>query len=121
MINRAAQLLKYKEPAIRWINDSEPENDEPEFDLDHVNEERTVYLVPDKAAIDNDTVRNWVELNHEALFQHELAGWVADEAFWPSDLGLKLFDDWFDVECHSIVIDTSDEPIIEEDLENDID
>lgn len=121
MINRAALLLRYKAPAIKWIQDSGPEDGEPEFELDHVNEERTVYLVPDKAAANNDTVRTWVELNHEALLQHELAGWVADESFWPKNLNLKLFDDWFDTECHSIVIDTTDEPIIEEDYEDDID
>ena len=118
MLNRAALLLRYKEPAIRWLNESDPVDDAPAMDLENVNEERTVYLIPDKAAADDGTVRMWVELNHEALLQHELAGWYDDESLWPQDLDLSLFDDWFDVECHSIIIDTSDEPIVEDEYEN---
>ncbi len=121
MINRAALLLCYKQPAINWINESDPDNDASEIDQVQVNEERTVYLIPDKAAASDETVRAWVELNHIALLEHELAGWVADESLWPQGLNLTLFDDWFDVECHSIVLDTSDDAIIEEDEDDESD
>jgi hypothetical protein len=119
MINRAALLLRYKQPAVDWINESDPYKDSPGIELDRVNEERNVYLIPDRAAADEGTVRVWVELNHAALFENELAGWYEDESLMPSNLSLELFDEWFDVECHSIVLDTSDEPIIEETYDED--
>lgn len=120
MINRAALLLRYKEPAIQWINNTDPDDDAPEIELDRVNQELTVYLIPDRAAVDDDTVRMWVELNHEALLQNELSGWMTDESCWPEALNLELLNEWFDIECHSIIIDTSDEPITEEDYDDEI-
>ena len=119
MINRAALLLRYKQPAIDWINETDPYEDSPAIELDRVNEECSVYLIPDRAAADEDTVRMWVELNHVALLENELAGWYEDESLMPPNLSLELFDEWFDVECHSIVLDTSDEPIVEETYEAD--
>lgn len=121
MINRAALLLKYKEPAVRWINSFDPDDGEPDIELDLVNEERTVYLIPDKAAVDDDSVRMWVEINHVALLQNEMSGWIAEESLWPNELNMQLLDDWFDIECHSVIIDTSDEPIVEEDYDDELD
>ena len=120
MINRAALLLRYKQPAVDWINRTDPYKDSPEIELETVNEERNVYLIPDRAAADEGTTRMWVELNHLALLENELAGWYEDESLMPANLSLELFDEWFDVECHSIVLDTSDEPIIEETYEEEM-
>lgn len=50
MINRAAILLKYRKPAIDWINDADPYHDDPGISADDVNKERTVYLVQDEVA-----------------------------------------------------------------------
>ena len=121
MINRAALILKYKQPAIDWINEIDPDEDADQITQESVNKERMVYLIPDRAAFDEDTVRMWVELNHEALFKNELEDWYNEESLWPEELNLELFDTWFEVECHSVVIDTSEEPIVEEYFEEDDD
>jgi len=49
LINRSALLLRYKEPAVRWINDADPSPSENATTLDEVNKERTVYLIDDAA------------------------------------------------------------------------
>jgi hypothetical protein len=61
-------------------------------------------------------VEEWIKLNYRQLFEAELEGWYTDPTLWPQDLTLQLFREWFDVECHSVLIDTVggriyDEPV----------
>ena len=120
MINRAAILLKYKEPAIRWVNDPElgDEIDHTEFTEYEINSERTVYLISDEDAETDESVSQWIELNYINLFQNELDSWITDESMWPQDLSLGLFYEWFEVECHTMIVDTvEDIPIADDEDE----
>jgi len=49
MVNRAALILKYKEPFIEWINNSDPFGN-PGITLEEVNKDCTVYLIDDEEA-----------------------------------------------------------------------
>ena len=42
MINRAAIILKYKPPAVQWINEVDPYEETQEISLEEANHERTV-------------------------------------------------------------------------------
>lgn len=103
MVNRAAVILKYKEPMVRWINESDPYNDNPGITLASANKENTVYLVRDR---DAENLQKWLSRNFKMLFENELDGWYTDETLWPPKLNRKMFDEWFDVECHSVLLDT---------------
>jgi len=116
MLNRAAIILKYKEPAVQWINDADPCHDDPQISWDDVNCERTVYLISDHDADDNKILARWIKLNYEALFEAELEGWYTDETLWPQKRTLKLFHQWFEVECHTVIEDTVGTPIVDEDI-----
>jgi hypothetical protein len=111
MINRAAVILRYKKPAIDWINESDPGGDDPGITIESVNEERTVYLIREKDADTPADVEEWINLNYDILFESELDGWYTDEDLWPGNRSIKLFRKWFDVECHTVIVDTVDEPI----------
>ena len=50
MINRAAIILKYREPAVVRINEADPYGEGLGVDLETVNEERTIYLISDDDA-----------------------------------------------------------------------
>ena len=115
MINRAAVILKYKEPAVKWINDADPGCDDPGIKIESVNEERIVYLITDEDADTRDLLRQWIETNYAALFESELAGWYTDENLWPGERNLKLFDEWFEIECHTVIEDTVGSPIEDDD------
>jgi hypothetical protein len=106
MLNRAAIILKYKEPAVKWINDADPSSKDPRIDGDDVNEERTVYLISDDDGDSSFTVERWIKLNWQALFERELDGWYTDPSLWPKRRTLKLFREWFDIECHTCLVDT---------------
>ena len=114
MINRAALILKYKQPAIDWINAADPVKDKPHLTVEEVNEDRTVYLINDEHADDPGVLEVWIRLNVEALFEDELLGWYVDESLWPKNLDYELFLLWFDVECHTVIIDTDDNEIIDD-------
>jgi hypothetical protein len=105
VINRAAVILKYREPAIRWINEADPYEDNPGMTRQAVNRERTVYLIGDEYAESLATMANWVERNDQALFEAELEGWYTDPTLWPQERTFRLFQTWFDVECYSVVVD----------------
>ena len=111
MINRAAVILKYKTPAVKWVNDADPINDNPGITTESINEERTVYLITDEDADTLDIFNQWIKKNFKALFENELEGWYTDERLWPKKRNLKLFYEWFEVECHSVIVDTVESPI----------
>ena len=114
MINRAALILKYREPAVLWINEADPYGEGPGVDLESVNEERTVYLISDHDADSPTAVDAWLALNFRALFEDELEGWYMDPALWPQDITLALFHAWFEVECHTVVVDTVGGPLVDD-------
>ncbi len=114
MINRAALILKYKPPAVAWINEADPYDDNPGITLEDVNEDRTVYLISDENADDPDVLESWIKLNVETLLESELMGWYQDESLWPKPLDYKLFQSWFELECHTVLIDTDESEIIDD-------
>ena len=111
IINRAAVLLKYKSPAVQWINEADPYNADPGILLESVNEDRKVYLIKDEDADGQGAIEQWIKMNYEALFENELKGWYTDENLWPKKRDLKLFREWFDVDYHSVIEDTVGLPI----------
>ena len=110
-VNRAVIILNYKDPAITWINQVFPEFP---VSLDKVNKDRTVYLIADKDAVSKETVNKWLKKNFKALFEEELVSWCTDTDEWPSPRSFKTFKTWFDVDCHPIVFDTLQNPLLRE-------
>jgi hypothetical protein len=116
MLNRAAVLLRYKAPALAWINEADPYDREPGITLDVVNDGRTVYLVHEDDVDPPEVLSSWIEQNFLALFENELDGWYADESLWLKKRNFSTFNEWFSVKCHSIVIDTVGGDIIDDEM-----
>jgi hypothetical protein len=106
VINRAAVILKYRKPAVRWINEADPYHDNPGITRSAANQERTVYLIRDEDSDSPVILERWLTLNYRQLFEAELESWYTDPTLWPQELTWRLFQEWFDVECHSVVVDT---------------
>ena len=113
MINRAAVILKYKAPFIQWVIDADPYKNNPGITLESENKDCTVYLILED---DAENLEEWISLNFEQLFEREIEDWYTDESLWPKNRNRKLFDKWFDVECHSVIIDTVDEKIVDDEI-----
>ncbi|MFK5894563.1 MAG: hypothetical protein QM504_15185 [Pseudomonadota bacterium] len=115
MINRAVLILKFKQPALKWINESDPYNENPEITIEDVNKENTVYLISEEDSESPDTLNDWLELNYSNLFESELENWCMDEKLWPQERTFSIFQQWFSYDCHTIIVDTVEGPIVDED------
>lgn len=116
MINRGTVLLRYKDPAIRWINQADPYEEDPGITRQDLQQDRTVYLVSSEDADGEAAASRWTERNFRALFESVLSGWYTDQTLWPEPRSLQLFRKWFGVEYHSMVIDTVEEKIREDEI-----
>jgi hypothetical protein len=48
------------------------------------------------------------------IFTIELGSWYRDPNIWPRKRTLAMFDEWFDLEFHSMVMDLYEKPIFKE-------
>ena len=79
MVNRGALILKYKELAVRWINDADPTPSSSLVTLESVNEERNVYLISDSAGDDDKSFERWLKRHYAEIFEIELADSASHE------------------------------------------
>jgi hypothetical protein len=114
MVNRAALLLRYKEPAVRWINNADPSPTNAPLSLARINEERTVYLIRDATGDSPQTLQRWLKANYETLFEIELESWHTEPSLWPANRTFQLFQEWFDTELHTVLLDTVGTDIIDD-------
>lgn len=114
MLNRAALLLRYKQPFIDWINGVDPNPTSHIVTLDEINnDERTVYLVEVE---DEEELKQWLKLNFAAIFESELHGWYTDPALWPKDRTLVTLQRWCSFELHTVVFDIGETALEDDDL-----
>ncbi|KAB0467935.1 hypothetical protein F7Q91_23145 [Vibrio chagasii] len=115
MLNRGALLLRYTQEAVDWLNKVDTTG-VSDLTVESANEDRTVYLVSSEVADSPDTVKEWVKLNCDVLFEGELFDWYVDQSLWPQKRNWALFQKWFKIECHSVIEDTMlGSPIVDED------
>src|ERR671919_1279828 len=108
MLNRAALILRYKQPFVDWINAADPSPTSHTLTLAEVNQEHTVYLVEVE---DEGELARWLARHHEELFEQELNGWYTDPALWPRNRSLKMLKEWCSFELHTVVVDIGESPL----------
>ena len=113
MINRAALILKAKQPFVQWINESGPKDPASQVSMAEINEDRTVYLID---SLDAENLDHWIALNCANLFESELEDWITDQSLWPPSRDLPVFREWFAIECHTVLIDTCLGPIADDEV-----
>ncbi len=114
MLNRAALILRYKQPFVDWINAADPSPTSYALTVAEVNQEHTVYLVEVE---DEDELAEWLARNHQELFEEELKGWYTDPALWPRDRSLKMLKEWCSFELNTVVVDTGESPLRDDEFE----
>ena len=111
MINRGAIVVRLQEPFVRWINEADPVVDDPGISLERANEDKTIYLITDD---DADNLERWLKKNYMTLLEQELEEWYVDEMLWPKNRNRKMFNEWIEIECHSVILDTVDGQITDD-------
>jgi hypothetical protein len=69
--NRATVILKYKEPAIRWIVEADPVDGDLGVTVDSFNED----LISDGDGDTSEALERWIKRKYKTLFEEELEGW----------------------------------------------
>ena len=105
-INRNAIVVKARKPLLDWVKYIYP--DDPLTET----EEGNIYLIREKES--NEEIEKWLKRNFDKIFQNELNDWHTDEKHWPQKRTFKLFQEWFEYEIHSMVLDLEDTRITKE-------
>jgi hypothetical protein len=102
-IDRIIVVLKPNQPFLNWVN-THKEDDEDDINLEELRQDSTALLVPifDTRA----EVEEYIESIYQDLFETELCAWTLDEETWPQPTSYNLFKEWFELEIHSLVLDT---------------
>jgi hypothetical protein len=105
VVNRVVAVIKPKAPFLAWIH-TIPEMDMGDMTLEKLrSREQTVFLLPEFFSLEEAGVH--VDRIYRTIFETELAGWWTDPKDWPQKMTVKKFHEWFDVELHSTVFDTT--------------
>ena len=110
MLNRSAIVVKPRQPFLDWLHTADPTSHR--LTLGDLTREPTIYLIPECDT--EEDLREVLEELCEEIFVAQLAGWFRNEETWPQDLGFDVFCRWFDFQRHSMLVDLSDEPLIDE-------
>jgi hypothetical protein len=109
MVNRGLVIALAKEPFREWLL-SLP--DLCDMSLDEINEDRTVYLIPE---FEDDKQRDKVLRKiFDMIFEDQLAEWWTREEDWPQKRDLRTFKKWFDLQFHAVVEDLVDDELVNE-------
>ena len=107
-VNRSIAIIKPKQPFFDWLNALPFEQDEA-LTLTALRQDCNALLIP--PAEDFEDARDFIRTRWRGLFEAELADWCDDDALWPEKLTPNLFQQWFDVEIHSVLTDLVDDPL----------
>ncbi len=109
-IDRGVAIIKAKQPFLDWVRNL-PDPDTT-ITLERLHDDCDALLVPESDS-DPDGMK-FIKANHDWLFEMMLEGWWTDEASWPKKRDWKTFNEWFDVDFHSVLIDPTERPIKKE-------
>jgi hypothetical protein len=106
-VDRSIAVIKPKKPFLDWLNQL-PDN-EVTLTLDDIRSDCTVLMVPEVNEQEDGIA--YVDEIADKVFEMELASWSQDEKHWPRSRNLKTFWEWFDVEIHTVLMDSVDQSI----------
>ena len=101
MLNRSAMTVKLTQDFVDWINGLDADSEQ--IGLQEVNEEATVYLIPEIE--DEDQLNETVEEFYLNVLENELKSWEEDESRWPEPLDIALFERFIQLDPAVMVFD----------------
>jgi hypothetical protein len=111
ILNRAALVLRYREPFLRWaasIDERAPKH------ATGLRDDIAVYLVPEDPNEEQESAP--LEDFFTEILERELEDWCTDPALWPARRDFATFNAWFEATADSIVLDLAPGRIRTEDF-----
>src|SRR4051794_2914816 len=113
-VNRLAVLMRWKAPMLQWVNGLPSDGSFTEFGQDEVDDEATVFLIPDFEHLEE--AETYLDELKPMLFETELESWSEDRKQWPAFRNKMMFDEWFEIRISSMTMDLVEEPLEREDF-----
>jgi hypothetical protein len=113
MLNRDLLIIRYKQPFVDWVNEADPYEDGHHIALEAANDDSPAYLIHEFAS---EEFESWLESCWVPLFENFRGEWYTDPALWPQDRTLELLQTWCELEVHSMVVDTVNEPLVDDEI-----
>jgi hypothetical protein len=110
LLNRSLLIVRPRRPFLDWCRKLDGSDG---VTLEELREEPTGYLLSEYE--DEDDREPVLAHFWDLVFEHELMAWSDDEALWPRERTFAIFQQWFEVEMSSLVIDIVDAPLLSED------
>jgi len=112
-INRSVAIVKVKQPYLDWANGLP--DPVAGLDLASMNEDTHAYLLPELEMLEDQV--EVLAVFYREIFENELGSWCTDETTFPKQRTLKMFEQWFEVAFHSLVLDMIDDEPLEHGLD----
>lgn len=112
-VDRIVAIFRPKQAFVDWVN-SMPD-DPNTLTLDQVSHENICLLVPEYES--NERGREFILKHSEGILELQLSGWDQSGETWPEKLDRHLLQQFFDIEIHSMVIDTMKDDIEKEEYD----
>ncbi|MCJ7700618.1 MAG: hypothetical protein MUO62_03465 [Anaerolineales bacterium] len=100
-INRNLIIVKPKQPYVDWIN-VQPDQ-EPPVSLAYIQRDCHIYLIPEM--VNEEEALEYIQAFKLEIFEIELDSWSRDTKIWPKKRTPAMFDEWFELEFHSMIFD----------------
>ena len=100
-INRAALIVRPKQPYVDWANSVD--DDGPRAILQELRTDPSIYLVEIIDFLEDFDLL--IDDTWEWIFREQLNGWMRDPELWPKELTLEMFLKWFDCELATMISD----------------
>jgi len=110
-VNRAALIVKPRQPFVDWANSTPGED---KYTLQDLTRDNLTFLIPEYNS-QEETLKYVKKIFHQ-IFEWQLFGWYTDENVWPKNRNWKMFLDWFEIEMNSEVFDLAGSSIVKESL-----
>jgi hypothetical protein len=112
LINRAVAVIKPRQRYVDWALSLPDAPDE--LSLEDVRTDCTTILIPEYDTPDESEA--FIAFIAPELFEAELDAWYRDRTSWLVDRDYGVFQEWFDVEIHSVVVDAGKNTIRRKDF-----
>lgn len=101
IVDRIVAIIRPKQKMLEWLHD-QPEV-QANFSLQNLQTDCTALLIPPFES--PRQAREYIKQTYQGIFEGELISWGLPKSSWPKDRSHELFETWFTVEFHSVVLD----------------
>lgn len=112
LVNRNLFIVRPKQPYADWIN-VQPDRETP-ITLSYFHRDCHTFLIPE--VFGDEAAYEYIQAFKLEIFAFELNSRIRDPKILPQNRTPAMFDEWFDLEFHSMIIDMDKTPLYKENL-----